>query len=209
MNEVGNEKLVKENVIISEKVNFFDFKLSGNALDVLRDSLPSTVNIASIGCGTLPNEPAQLANLFDRDVNYTGYDNDEDVIAKTQEMLKDGTYAQIYKKRTKHKVTARFAQDDLTRNKEREKVEAVVFNLPDVLGSQEDDWLEKVGEPSEAWIEIFHNSLQMLGKNGKVIVICFSEDEDVLIREYLQKDGVNVSHSNINKEGMILLIGSR
>lgn len=204
MNEITDETKTNERLSSPISVSFFDFEINNSVLNQLRASLPPITSVASIGCGYLPNEPAQLANLLDREINYFGYDIDERNIQSSQSWAS----RENYQKGTNHQITTEFLQDDLSLQKNRNAVELVFFNQPDVLGSQEDDWLEHLEEASEKWVEIFKNSLSMLSESGKVISICHTKDEEELIRNYLSGQ-VKITHTQANAEGMrmIMIIG--
>lgn len=180
-------------------VEVMDFTVPTNVLENIRSRLPKMPTVYSIGCGVPAREPREIAALAERDIIYTGMDNDPSKIDRAQEFANRNWWSS----KSQHKINANFVLADLTQKPGSEHVESadiLVLNHPDVLGSEESLLSE---EHPEKWKSIVQNGLSCLKKGGTAIITCFGKEELDLLEIYLEGFGLRTTHQQVNKQAQI------
>ena len=67
--------------ITTEPEILFDFEIPRQFYNETLVNLPENPHVISVGSGTPPNEPKEIAMFLRRNIKYTGIDNDSESIA--------------------------------------------------------------------------------------------------------------------------------
>ncbi len=156
-------------------------------------TLPATAVAVSIACGSpSPVETRDISALVQRPLQYIGYDNDPVVIERARQTTA------YFEKNSPFPLSALFDLRDLSKplpGDEQQIADIVLFNTPDVLGTQQNDY---AGSPHETWRSITQHGLDILKPGGMVIVTTISSQEYDIMKQYLIELRVNIIINTIN-----------
>jgi len=182
MSGIASQDLVEGSPI--RQYRLFDFNIVSPQIDAYMKTLGKSVMAVSIGSGVPPNEISSISSFVNRNLHYIGIDNNPDVVAR------GNTMASYYQAQQNLPLTTEFRQRDLAQElpaEEREIADIVMFNHPDVLGTQDEEYN---GKPSSKWISIVKNGLSALKKGGITIAVTLQNPETELMKEYLRAENI-------------------